>query len=1193
MAKQSDKTVLEYLYDYQTRLQGVAHDLAIQLAALALRTDEAVAKLLIKELPKKEDDVKKEMARVKKLIVALEKVRKPTYQAAKDIVLATSASVVQKATTETAKEFNKSLEAQRRATREERFCKELTDKQQSAIIDGQGIEGATIEDWLHNWERADLERISTVCKRASVESMSVADITKEVRGTKENNYSDGILAATKTSAVMIARTIINGVSNNARAETIKENADVIDGVKFIASLDGKTCPYCAPYDGQIWRGDEIASARRPPLHPNCRCTLVPYVELKDEDGNVVDVEGERPAANADFDKLAKDAYNEQAREKGWSRRWDDLSSSTRLKYYYQAQKDYEKRTGNSAYRQIPSSVSFADYFKSQPDSFKKAWLGAKRYELYQKGTIDEKTIFSPDLSYRVSTASLIRDGWKPEPLQITELAREEKENKSPVQSPVETEEKEQQPQEQETKQTPVKPQELPNAIKIPGRDQMMSGGEALDLAKLTITAKEAAYEEARKKYAAARKQEMQNLGKSRPNPGGMDLSEYERAINEFNRKQNAIMLRYDRLVDSEVAERFQSINKPLVDHLLPIDNPDSYNRRFFATLSWENLTDKLPEDCRESFNKTVRAALDYVGRIYDNLGLDAGTYFDRLRFVDSIYGQGHYDYQRKEVGISLPIFQKRDETPCQQLFEVIVHEFGHATDYNTRGAKELVQELLKGITTDENGNPTPTFHDISTNGTYHLPTINVPRAYALKEYPGGTTEMTSVFFEKLASKPVALMYDDDEIRFDTVLAPQPGSREYTFRMLEVLRESECFQTDYEALLEGRTPSDVVTLLDRYLYDIKNTQTKRELQALREKVETRLTIWAGVERDTKPKLSDCEDREELQYVTEIWEGFVRETRDKFKEVEEAIESQASVVKDFVRTEETSAKEEAEVGVNEEAETKGAEKPDEQEETKEQKEAKEPEEPEKPAEKQPQKKASVSYERVVPDFRGVKLDRIEDWKKQIKELSPSGIRALRSEIGEERDRAHDVLEKKKPKEGSAPEEQLEQLQKAWDDNYGEIVHYFFAVDKAVMEVMDENAANETIYEPILPVIRCEYGVFTPGNISSLPSILSEERASDFDAFRKLLMSRKESDLTYIEQNKKPVEEKYYWKKHFWQAEELWKKNKQEYAQFMDDLIAALDAEKERRMKEQKRYQRRPVKWGIFFADGQSGESEGIND
>ncbi len=343
---------------------------------------------------------------MEKLIAKVEELRKPTYDAAKDLILSTSADVLQSGTDETAKEFNMALGDAARKEREQRFCKTLTPRQQSAILDGQSINGATIADWYKNWQRKDLETISSACQRASVEELSVRDIYRLIRGSKENNYTDGVLATTQAGAVTLARTIINGVANNARVETIKENADVIDGVKFLGTLDGKTCPYCASLDGYIWRGEDMGQARRPPIHPNCRCTLVPYVELKDDEGNVVEVDSERPAANADFDQLAKDEYNANAKQNGWKRRWDDLSQSTRLKYYYQAQKDFEARTGQKAYDQVPSSLTFADYFKKQSNDFKRSWLGAKRFELYQQGKLTENQIFAPNLSYMATAKDL-------------------------------------------------------------------------------------------------------------------------------------------------------------------------------------------------------------------------------------------------------------------------------------------------------------------------------------------------------------------------------------------------------------------------------------------------------------------------------------------------------------------------------------------------------------------------------------------------------------------------------------------------------------------------------------------------------------------------------------------------------------------------------------------------------------------
>ena len=203
---------------------------------------------------------------------------------------------------------------------------------------------------------------------------------------------------------MTARTVINGVAANAMLETCARNADAIDGIKFVAALDAKTCPFCGSCDGKIWKPGEAALVKRPPLHPNCRCTVIPHIEADENapEGS----EGNRPAANADFDRLAEEAYNRQAREKGLERRYEDLAPSTRLKYYYRAQKDYEKRTGKPAYSQVRGNTSFKDYFERQPVEFKRSWLGPKRYELYKQGKYEPLKLANPDTGYRVPVEDL-------------------------------------------------------------------------------------------------------------------------------------------------------------------------------------------------------------------------------------------------------------------------------------------------------------------------------------------------------------------------------------------------------------------------------------------------------------------------------------------------------------------------------------------------------------------------------------------------------------------------------------------------------------------------------------------------------------------------------------------------------------------------------------------------------------------
>ena len=61
-------------------------------------------------------------------------------------------------------------------------------------------------------------------------------------------------------------------------------------------------------------------------------------------------------AKSDFLKDAKEAYKKRFPKKNW----DSLSDSTKKKYYYEAMRLNEQRTGEAAYTQVSGSVSFSN-----------------------------------------------------------------------------------------------------------------------------------------------------------------------------------------------------------------------------------------------------------------------------------------------------------------------------------------------------------------------------------------------------------------------------------------------------------------------------------------------------------------------------------------------------------------------------------------------------------------------------------------------------------------------------------------------------------------------------------------------------------------------------------------------------------------------------------------------------------------
>jgi hypothetical protein len=66
--KKPEKNFNDLLFDYQTRLQGVANDLGDKLARLISTTDADVLKLIVKELPRREKNVRAEIRRLERLV---------------------------------------------------------------------------------------------------------------------------------------------------------------------------------------------------------------------------------------------------------------------------------------------------------------------------------------------------------------------------------------------------------------------------------------------------------------------------------------------------------------------------------------------------------------------------------------------------------------------------------------------------------------------------------------------------------------------------------------------------------------------------------------------------------------------------------------------------------------------------------------------------------------------------------------------------------------------------------------------------------------------------------------------------------------------------------------------------------------------------------------------------------------------
>ena len=134
-----------------------------------------------------------------------------------------------------------------------------------------------MSDWMRSNERA----INNVVTKGIMDAAPTQDIAKGIaeiiqRQGQEYISTAGPTAARKiqSDAKAIARTAVQDANRQVHEEVWKANEDALSDLKWewVAALDARTCPICAPLDGQRW--DTRQEAPQWPAHINCRCQVV-------------------------------------------------------------------------------------------------------------------------------------------------------------------------------------------------------------------------------------------------------------------------------------------------------------------------------------------------------------------------------------------------------------------------------------------------------------------------------------------------------------------------------------------------------------------------------------------------------------------------------------------------------------------------------------------------------------------------------------------------------------------------------------------------------------------------------------------------------------------------------------------------------------------------------------------------------
>ena len=226
--------------------------------------------------------------------------------------------------------------------------------------------GRNLKQWFQNLTLADREKLTGAIQAGLFQGESIDEIVQRVTGTRSNGFRDGALAITRRQLEAVIRTGVNGISNTAREAVWNANLDVLQGLMWVSTLDGRTTPICQTRDGRVTPmggftlppGTSLLNppGARPPAHVSCRSIMVAVFSS----AGVMAAVGSRPF----------------------------VRSGTSIKQMKFANKAERDAWGAANIGTIPAKVPYSEWIKRQPAGFQDSTLGPTRAKLLRTGEIE-------------------------------------------------------------------------------------------------------------------------------------------------------------------------------------------------------------------------------------------------------------------------------------------------------------------------------------------------------------------------------------------------------------------------------------------------------------------------------------------------------------------------------------------------------------------------------------------------------------------------------------------------------------------------------------------------------------------------------------------------------------------------------------------------------------------------------------
>lgn len=182
---------------------------------------------------------------------------------------------------------------------------DLTREQVTAIARGVLVQGAPVAEWWSRQAGDTLQRFTDAMRLGVAEGETNAQLIRRIRGGTQNGEPvQGFMEISRRNAESLVRSATQAVSATARDATYEANGDILKGIVWVSTLDGRTTLGCAARDGLLY-----SAGKHKPInhslpweggpgnrHWGCRSTSAPVTKSWQELG--FDIEDLPPGTRA-------------------------------------------------------------------------------------------------------------------------------------------------------------------------------------------------------------------------------------------------------------------------------------------------------------------------------------------------------------------------------------------------------------------------------------------------------------------------------------------------------------------------------------------------------------------------------------------------------------------------------------------------------------------------------------------------------------------------------------------------------------------------------------------------------------------------------------------------------------------------------------------------------------------------------